>query len=160
MTMKQYCRSGLLLALVILLAWGLPACSSRSRAQSQSEQDQKTREKVADATAKAKQESEKAAQQLQVAARQAEHEAKVAGQGVKEGWNRNQQGRIDINSASDTDLRSLGLSDSDVQRVIGGRPYKSKQELVSRGILSQADLEHIQGQITVRHPAAPPPSQP
>jgi DNA uptake protein ComE-like DNA-binding protein len=142
-----------LIGSLITLVLGLSGCSSRSRAQSQSEQDQQTREKVADATQKAKEESQKAAAQVQQAAQQTEHDAKVAAEGVKEGWNRDKQGRLDVNSATVTELRSLSLSETQAQSVINGRPYKDKQELVTRGILTQSDYNNIQDRITVEAPS-------
>lgn len=135
--------------LPVLLAVGFSACNSRSTAQSQSEKDQETREKVADATAKAKQEGEKAAQELGQEARDAGHEAKVAAEGVKEGWHRDSQGRLDLNSATESELRSVGFSESEAQAVINERPYKDKQELVTRGIVTQPDYSNIRNRITV-----------
>ena len=139
------------LSLFTVFVFSLSACNSRSRAQNQATQDEQTREKVADATEKAKQESQKAAQQIDAAARKAEHQAKVAAQGVKEGWNRDQRREVDLNSATEMELRGLpGLNGSDVRRILNGRPYKTKQELVTRGILSQEEYDSIQGQITVQ----------
>jgi len=138
-------------SLLTLLLFGLSACSSRSRAQNQAAQDEQTREKVANATEKAKEESEKAAEQVRVAAQQAEHQAKVAAEGVKEGWNRNQPTTLDLNSATETELRRLpGLNESKVRQVINGRPYKNKEELVTRGILSQTEYDHIQDKLSVQ----------
>lgn len=154
--MKQCCRYGLAAVILVLLVVGLSACNSRSRAQSQSDRDQENRERVADATAKAKEEGEKAAQEVKAAARQSEHDAKVAAQGVKEGWDRDKQGRLDVNSAPKSDLRSLGLSDDEAQRVINGRPYKDTRELVTRGIVTRSEYSNIQDQITVLSPAHSP----
>ena len=149
---KRHCQTGFSILMLIALVCWLTACNSRSRAETQSQQDQETRQKVADATAKAKQESEKAAQQLQQVAEQAEHEAKVAGQGVHEGWNRDKAGRLDLNSASAAQLRALSMSDAEAERVIAGRPYKTKQELVTRGILSHARYDDIRNQVSVLPP--------
>jgi len=138
-------------SLLTLLVFGLSACNSRSRAQNQATQDKQTREKVADATEKAKEESQKAAHQFDEAALAAEHEAKVAAEGVKEGWNRDRAGKVDLNSATTTELRELpGLNERDVQRILNGRPYKAKEELVTRGILSQEEYDNIQDQLIVQ----------
>src|SRR5215469_1987829 len=137
--------------LLVLLLFGLSACTSGSRAQNQAAQDEQTREKVANATEKAKEESEKAAQQVRVAAQQAQHQAQVAAEGVKEGWNRDQPKILDLNSAPETELRRLpGLDENAAQRVINGRPYKNKEELVTRGILSRKEYDHIQDRLTVQ----------
>ena len=141
-------------SLFTLFVFSLSACNSRSSAQNQATQDEQTREKVADATEKAKEESQKAARQLHEAARDAEHQAKVAAQGVKEGWNRDQGGKVDLNSATETELRGLpGLNESDVRQILKGRPYKTKRELVTRGILSQQEYDSVQDQLTVQGPA-------
>ena len=141
--------------LLTLFAFSFSACNSRTRAQNQATQDEQTHEKVADATEKAKQESQKAAQQVNAAAREAEHEAKVAAQGVKEGWNRDQGRRVDLNSATETELLGLpGLNQSEVRRMVNGRPYKTKHELVTRGILSQEEYDNIKDQLTVQGPPA------
>jgi len=138
-----------------LLALGLPACTSRSRAQNQAARDEETREKVADATAKAKAESQAAAQQIDEAARRAEHEAKVAAEGAQEGWNRDHPAKVDLNSSTETELRGLpGLNENDVQRVVNGRPYKTKEELVTRGILTQGEYDRIQDRLSVNWPPA------
>jgi competence protein ComEA len=142
-------------SLFTLFAFSLSGCNSRSSAQNQATQDEQTREKVADATEKAKEESQKAARQVDQAARAAEHQAKVAAEGVKEGWNRDQAGKVDLNSATETELRALpGLNDSDLRRIMHARPYKTKQELLTRGILSQKEYDNIQDQLIVQGPAA------
>jgi DNA uptake protein ComE-like DNA-binding protein len=149
--MRHDPRTTILVSLLMLLLFGLSACTSGSRAQNQSAQDEQTREKVANATEKAKEESEKAAQQVRVAAQQAEHQAKVAADGVKEGWNRDQPSTLDLNSATETELQRLpGLSESNVRQVINGRPYRNTEELVTRGILSQTEYDRIQDRLGVR----------
>lgn len=147
--MKRYITY-LALALLALLMVGLLGCTSHNaNSQTQASQDQRTRDEVANATAKVKEESKVAAQQLDAAAHQAKHEAKVAAEGVKEGWNRDSQGRLNLNSASDTQLRDLpGMTPDEARKVIDNRPYKDKQELVSRGILSEREYHDIEGQIT------------
>lgn len=153
--MKLHRCNGFLLSFLFLAGLGLSGCTSRSTAQNQTDQDQQTREKVADATQKAKQESKQAAQDLEVAARQAEHDAKVAAQGVKEGWTRDHKGKLNLNSATEAELRGLpGLGEKQVQRVVNGRPYKEKAELMTRGILSEQEYHDIQDQVTVQWPPA------
>jgi DNA uptake protein ComE-like DNA-binding protein len=149
--MKRYVTH-FALASVVLLMFGLSGCKSRNAdSQAQAAQDQKTRQEVADATAKLKQESQAAAQQLDAAAHQAKHEAKVAAQGVKEGWNRDAQGRLNLNSASESQIRDLpGMTRDEAQKVIDNRPYKDKQELVSRGVLSEHEYQDIENQITAQ----------
>ena len=153
--MKRYWRMFLAVLLPMLLAAGFSACNSRSAPQTQSEKDQETREKVADATAKAKVEGQKAAEEIRQEAREAGHDAKVAAEGVKEGWNRDAQGRLNLNAATEPELRSAGFTESQARQIINGRPYKTKHDLVTRGIINESDYSNIRDRITV---LPPPPS--
>jgi DNA uptake protein ComE-like DNA-binding protein len=139
-------------AVIVLL--GLAGCNSRSNntsAQNQASQDEKTREDVANATAKVKEESRVAAKNLDEAAHQAAHEAKVAAQGAKEGWNRKETGIVNVNSASKEQLEALpGLSARQSEEVINGRPYNSKHDLVTRGIISEQEYQRIAARLTSR----------
>ncbi len=70
-------------------------------------------------------------------------------QGVKEGWNRDQP--LDINKASKDQLLSLpGMSSEGADRIIGGRPYSSASELVSRRVISQSEYDKIKDQVTAK----------
>ena len=139
----------MLICVTAFLMFALSACNSRSTAQTQSERDQETREKIANATEKAKEESKVAAHQLDLAARKAGHEADVAAQGVKEGWDQNRSYKVNLNSATLPELRSLGLNEAQAQRIINGRPYRDKNDLVKRGILSQSSYDNVQDRVTV-----------
>jgi DNA uptake protein ComE-like DNA-binding protein len=47
-------------------------------------------------------------------------------------------GKIDINSASSEDVQKLpGVNATTADKIIAGRPYTSKGELLSRGIVSR-----------------------
>jgi DNA uptake protein ComE-like DNA-binding protein len=144
-------RKLLLAVISAVLVVIVPACSSRSQnAQSQRQQDQKMRQQVADATQKVKAESEVAARKADEASHELEHKAKVAAQGVKEGWNRNASQKINLNSASRDEMEhQLGLSRQEAQRIINGRPYHEKSDLVKKGIVSDDEYAKIHGQITV-----------
>jgi len=51
---------------------------------------------------------------------------------------------LDINTATETQLLELpGMGRAYVQRVIAGRPYTAKNQLVSRGILPETSYEKI-----------------
>jgi DNA uptake protein ComE-like DNA-binding protein len=55
---------------------------------------------------------------------------------------------VDINSASAADLAKVpGIDDATAQKIIGGRPYNSKRDLLTRKIVDQAGYDKIQGQI-------------
>jgi competence protein ComEA len=58
---------------------------------------------------------------------------------------------LDINSASKAELTSLsGIGDAYSQKIIDGRPYKRKDELVTRKIVPQATYDKIKDQIIAK----------
>lgn len=58
---------------------------------------------------------------------------------------------IDINSASADQMKSLvGIGDAYSKRIIDGRPYANKTQLVSRKIIPQATYDKIKDQIIAR----------
>jgi DNA uptake protein ComE-like DNA-binding protein len=64
---------------------------------------------------------------------------------------------LDINTATPQQLKALpGFGDAYVRRVIAGRPYTAKNQLVTRGILSQSAYDAISSQIVARRPARQP----
>ena len=65
-------------------------------------------------------------------------------------WLRKDCGQsLDLNSASANELRTLpGLRGVDVSRIIAGRPYQSRDELLTREIAPQPTWEVIKDQIS------------
>ena len=52
--------------------------------------------------------------------------------------------KLDINSASKEDLDKLpGIGPATSQKIIAGRPYRAKNELVSKKIVSKSEYEKI-----------------
>jgi DNA uptake protein ComE-like DNA-binding protein len=142
------------LALACLIIGASAACVSRdhnANAQSQDAKDQEMRQKTADATQKAKEDARVVAKNLDEAAHQAAHDARVAAQGAKEGWNRTDNGTVNLNSASKQQLETLaGLSAQESDAVINGRPYGGKHELVNKGIISEQEYDRIADRLTVQ----------
>jgi competence protein ComEA len=61
---------------------------------------------------------------------------------------------IDLNSASRADLMTLpGIGDALSQKIVDGRPYARKDELVSRKIVPQATYDKIKDLIIAKQPA-------
>jgi competence protein ComEA len=60
---------------------------------------------------------------------------------------------VDINSASKADLSALpGIGDVYSQKIIDGRPYKTKTDLVNKKVLPQATYNKIRAKIIATQP--------
>ena len=57
-------------------------------------------------------------------------------------------GKLDLNTATKDQLTSLpGITDADAQKILDGRPYRAKNQLLSKGIISKDEYAKIKGQI-------------
>ena len=108
----------------------------------------RTREKSADATAQLKQDAKKAGAELRKDTEEARKQGTAIAEGVREGWKEGIKS-VDINAASKAQLMSLpGIHAQVADRIIAGRPYNDKRELVSRKIVPEGEYRNIQNRIT------------
>jgi len=65
---------------------------------------------------------------------------------------------IDINSATVEQLKTLpGINDGLAQKIVEGRPYRVKTDLVRKNIIPQAAYNKIAGLVIARQTTAPKP---
>lgn len=62
--------------------------------------------------------------------------------------------RLDINTASPDELKGIrGINEAQAKKIVEGRPYKRRSELVSKKILTQETYDKIKDQISTKNPA-------
>ena len=62
-------------------------------------------------------------------------------------------GLVDLNTATAVELKGLpGITDADSAKIIQGRPYADKNQLVSRHVVSEATYDKIKDQVVAKQP--------
>jgi DNA uptake protein ComE-like DNA-binding protein len=63
---------------------------------------------------------------------------------------------IDINSASRTQLKTLpGIGDTEAERIVSGRPYRSKADLAARDVIATGVYLSLKDRIIARQSDMP-----
>jgi DNA uptake protein ComE-like DNA-binding protein len=123
--------AGLALAAALTVA----GCSGDS-----AEREREIREQAAKAAAEAKPKIEEAGRAV-----------KAAVDGAKEGWENGTQKKLDLNAATVDELTELpGIGKHEARRIVAGRPYHDKHDLVSKKILSASAYEKLKDEVAVK----------
>lgn len=63
---------------------------------------------------------------------------------------------VDINSAGKKELKTLpGISDTDADKIIAGRPYLSKANLTTRNVVSREVYENLKTRVIAKQTGNP-----
>jgi DNA uptake protein ComE-like DNA-binding protein len=127
--------AGLALAAAMVLAAGAAGCSGDS-----AEREKTIREEAAKAAAQAKPKIEEAGRAV-----------KAAVDGAKEGWENGEQKKVDLNAATVDELTELpGIGKREARRIVAGRPYHDKHDLVGKKILTATAYEKLKDEVAVK----------
>jgi len=105
----------------------------------------------AEREAKIREEAAKAAAQAKPVVEEASRDVKAAVEGAKEGWGQGSGKTLDLNAATEEELTGLpGVGPREAKRIIKGRPYHDKHDLVSKKILSESAYDKLKADISVK----------
>jgi DNA uptake protein ComE-like DNA-binding protein len=149
-TRKQLIHIGFILFIGCAAGLSMVGCNHPNTTQN----DQQLKDQAAQTTQEVKQDAQEAAANARVAAAKAERKVDDIAAGVKEGLHDNAKpspGSVDINSASAGQLTTLpGISPTRAQRIIDNRPYGAPHDLVSKGVVSEAEYGRISGNVVAQ----------
>lgn len=103
-----------------------------------------------------------AGQDMQNAGDQAKGAARSTAQATKKGATKAADavtGKIDVNSASEQDLMTLpGIGEKTADKIVAGRPYKTKRDLLNKKVVSASEYAKIKDNIVAHQSSAEPAS--
>jgi hypothetical protein len=115
--------------------------------------NEQVQQKAAQTTQQVKAGAQQAAADAKVAAANAVDKVNAVAAGVKQGLRRSTPsipgaGTVDINSDSEARLITLpGITAARARRIIDNRPYAVPHDMVSKGVLSEAEYSRISGNV-------------
>lgn len=59
---------------------------------------------------------------------------------------------IDINSAPEADIAAVGIDKAVAKKIVEGRPYRNKRDLVTRQLLSLDEYNKVKNAIVAKQP--------
>jgi DNA uptake protein ComE-like DNA-binding protein len=62
--------------------------------------------------------------------------------------------QVDINSATEEEMVSVGIEKATAKKIVEARPYRNKAELVSRQLLTRAQYDKLKDLLIAKQPPA------
>jgi DNA uptake protein ComE-like DNA-binding protein len=59
---------------------------------------------------------------------------------------------VDINTAPESDIVSIGIDRAVAKKIVEGRPYRNKRDLVTRQLLTKEQYEKYKNSIVAKRP--------
>ena len=59
---------------------------------------------------------------------------------------------VDINTAPEADIAAVGIDKAVAKKIVEGRPYRNKRDLVVRQLLSQDEYDKVKNAIVAKQP--------
>src|SRR6266850_8129300 len=59
---------------------------------------------------------------------------------------------VDINSAAEMDIAAIGIERPIAKKIVEGRPYRNKRDLVTRQLLTKEQYDKVKGLIVAKQP--------
>ena len=64
----------------------------------------------------------------------------------------NQPSIVDINAAPEADIVSIGIERTVAKKIVEGRPWRSKRDLVTRQLLTKEQYEKLKNSLVAKRP--------
>jgi competence protein ComEA len=133
---------GLVLGGAVLLA----GCTQQS-------EQQRVRQEARNDARELRKDLQQAGAEAQKAAEQFRADTHAAVAGARDGWKEGSPApnTVDINSAPANELATLpGMSQTAAERIVHGRPYGDPSDLMTRGLLPQAEYDRVRDRLEAK----------